>query len=118
MNEPTEISILGSKWTIHILSKSEDPILEGVNGYCDWTARKIVACSPRNDDGVYTLSASKAFTRQVLRREIVHAFLMECGLNENSNSSDAWACNEEMIDWFAIMGDRIYSAWYEAEAAI
>ena len=54
--------------------------------------------------------------KQTLRHEIVHAFLGESGLSNNSNSIDAWARNEEVVDWFAIQGPKIYKAWQEAGA--
>jgi hypothetical protein len=54
--------------------------------------------------------------RRVVRHEIVHAFLMESGLDESSNPADAWATNEEMVDWFARQGPKIYKAWKEADA--
>jgi hypothetical protein len=34
----------------------------------------------------------------------------------NSNGSDSWATNEEMVDWIAIQGPKIYSAWKDASA--
>ncbi len=52
-----------------------------------------------------------------LRHEIVHAFFNESGLMESSSaSSEGWARNEEMIDWIAIQGSKIYKAWEEAHA--
>ena len=47
-----------------------------------------------------------------VRHELVHAFLFECGLAENSN----WAQNEELVDWIAIQGPKIYKAWQDAGA--
>lgn len=44
--------------------------------------------------------------------EIVHAFLLESGLDENSE----WARNEELVDWIAIQGPKIWKAWQEADA--
>ena len=49
-----------------------------------------------------------------LRHEIVHAFLFESGLAESSFSTDAWAKNEEMIDWIAFTGPKIVAAWQKA----
>lgn len=36
-----------------------------------------------------------------MRHEIVHAYLYESGLAENSLSVANWATNEEMVDWIA-----------------
>lgn len=45
----------------------------------------------------------KKFRDKVTRHEIIHAFLEESGLADNSE----WARNEEMIDWFAIQLPKI-----------
>ena len=56
------------------------------------------------------------YWKNPLRHEIVHAFLYECGLAENANGTDAWPKNEEMVDWIAFTGPKIYTAWAEAGA--
>jgi hypothetical protein len=38
------------------------------------------------------------------------------GLADNSNGVDAWARNEEMVDWFAMQGPKIYKIWREVGA--
>ena len=41
--------------------------------------------------------------REIIRHEIIHAFLYESGLDGESHSnSSSWATDEEIIDWFAI----------------
>ena len=107
-----KINILGSEWTITERSEAEDPLLENCDGYCDWTTREIVV--EREITG--TLGDMDAYVRKVKRHEIVHAFLAECGLNECSGETDAWAMNETMVDWFARMGTKIYKAWICADA--
>ena len=112
-----ELTILGSKWRVLRLPQSEDPILQDVDGYCDWSVRKIVVCwSGPADSDTNCMEDLDAYRKKVLRHEIVHAFLKESGLMENSLESTAWAQNEEMVDWFAAMGERIYEAWKEADA--
>jgi hypothetical protein len=109
------VHILGSKWTILHLKESEDARLEKCDGYCDWTKKQIVVekCEP----DLMSLHDLDAFERATLRHEIIHAFLMESGLNANSMHYDgAWARNEEMVDWFAVQGQKIYAAWQEAGA--
>ena len=54
----------------------------------------------------------KIQTKKVLRHEITHAFFFESGLAENS----PFAQNEELVDWMAIQGPKIYKAWQEAGA--
>lgn len=46
------------------------------------------------------------------RHEIIHAFLFESGLAENSE----WAQNEEMVDFFAIQFPKLMEAFKNADA--
>ena len=54
------------------------------------------------------------YKKNVLRHEIIHAFLYESGLQNNSACGGAWAQNEEMIDWIAIRFSKIQKAFKEA----
>lgn len=107
-----KIEILGSYWEILERSESEDERLKDCDGYCDWTTRKIVV--EREING--TLEDMEVYIRKVKRHEIVHAFLVESGLDACSGETDAWARNEVMVDWIARMGKRIYAAWSAADA--
>ncbi len=46
------------------------------------------------------------------RHEIIHAFLFESGLAENSE----WAQNEEMVDFFAIQFPKLMEVFKNADA--
>lgn len=107
-----KINILGSEWEILERSENDDQRLEGCDGYCDWTIKTIVV--EREITG--TLTNMEAYLKKVKRHEIVHAFLLESGLDECSGETDAWARNETMVDWFARMGIKIHSAWVAADA--
>ena len=107
-----KINVLGSEWTIVERREAEDKNLENADGYCDWTTRTIVI--EREMAG--NLGDMEAYIRKVKRHEIVHAFLEESGLAECAAASDAWARNEEMVDWIARIGPKIYEAWKDADA--
>lgn len=107
-----KVNILGSTWTITERSEAEDNRLDNCDGYCDWTTREIVVERELNG----TLRDMETYIRKVKRHEIVHAFLLESGLHECSGSTEAWAANEVMVDWFARVGPKIYDAWKEARA--
>ena len=87
--------------------------------YCDWLTKKIVVCDMSTYKGwehetKETISASE---KKTLRHEIVHAFFDESGLGSNTFFVDGpWATNEEMVDWIAVQGPKIYKAWQEAGA--
>ena len=107
------IKILGSAWEISVRSYKDDPLLGDCDGYCDWTTRTIVV--EREIKGG-NLADMDAYVRKVIRHEIVHAFLFESGLGHASHKSKCWAVDEEVVDWFARMGEQIYRAWEDAEA--
>lgn len=109
-----KINILGSTWSIVERTEAEDSRLEGCDGYADWTKRLIVI--EREMKG--NLGDMEAYIRKVKRHEIVHAFLVEAGLLNSSSYADAWAANEEMVDWIARIGPKIYNAWVEAGALL
>lgn len=102
------VNILGTEYTIKEQSERENEKLSGCDGYCDWTVKEIVV----EREMIGNLGDMEAYIRKVLRHEIVHAFALESGLNESSE----WAANEEMVDWIARQGEKIYAAWREAGA--
>lgn len=118
---PKEIHILGECYKIRFVKYEDDAYLKNncLDGYCDLVEREIIIAFsntvPDREDSsltVHILSEQKT-----LRHEIVHAFLMESGLDSNSISlNNAWARNEEMVDWIAIQGLKIVKAWQEADA--
>lgn len=115
------VNILGTEYTITVKKYDEDEAFarRSIDGYCDGLTKQIVVCDMSTYKGweheppEYIESARK----KTLRHEIVHAFFDESGLMGCSNSIDcAWSENEEMVDWFAIQGSKIYKAWKEAGA--
>ena len=109
-----KINVLGAEYSVTVSNESKEPRLTDKDGFCDETTHEIVADDYR-ESGESDLDAKrnlKLQTKKVLRHEIVHAFLFESGLAENS----PWAQNEELVDWIAIQGSKIYRAWQEAGA--
>lgn len=112
------VNILGTEYTITVKKYDEDESFErcDIGGYCVGLTKQIVVCDMTTYKGLEyeTKEALEAFTKKNLRHEIVHAFFEESGLSDNSSTIDGWARNEEMVDWFAIQGPKIYKAWQEA----
>lgn len=116
-----KLCILGTEYTIFIKKYDEDKAfaLRSISGYCDGTTKQIVVCdmSTYKDWEHEPPERASATQRQILRHEIVHAFYHESGLADNSLTYDGpWPNNEEMVDWFALQGPKIYAAWREADA--
>jgi len=114
------INVLGTEYAIVVKKYGEDETFKRyeASGYCSSSERSIVLCDMAtypNWDGE-TGAARDSQMKETLRHEIVHAFLNESGLAANSSESDAWARNEEMVDWIALQGPKIYKAWEKAGA--
>lgn len=110
--ENRKINILGTEYRIEFRKEDEDTILKDCNGYCDVTVKLIVVLAEPNKECDY--EDFSFIQKKTLRHEIVHAFLTESGLFNNTYNVDAgWAKNEEMVDWFAIQSPKIFKAYSE-----
>ena len=109
-----KVDILGSEWSVKFGNKKQYPSLTNADGYADLSTREIVVDDMVASQGQIGVKADlKSHQKQVIRHEIIHAFLMESGLDSNSNSADSWAANEEMVDWFAIQSPKIFKVFNE-----
>lgn len=111
MTEPRVICVLGTDWQILFRRENEDPKLKQCNGYTDNTRSLIVVEIPEADE--MSVGDLEKYQKKVLRHEIIHAFLMESGLECNSFATESWADNEEMVDWFAIQSPKIFRVFEE-----
>lgn len=110
-----QVNIMGCNYKIIRVSRDQYKTCEGADGWCDFYGKKIYYVDPEADPDSDPIATSpKELVKQVLRHEIVHAFLAESGLTFNSHSIvGAWAMNEEMVDWIAWNGDKLHKAWKE-----
>lgn len=113
--EDIEVNILGSKWLIKYVD--DDPAFEEAEGYCEGNERIIiiqnVSIAEKNDPLAISISAQYINQKRVLRHEIIHAYLIESGLDSSALSVDNWATNEEMVDWFARQSPKIFKTFKE-----
>lgn len=110
----TSITILGTEYIIKVGNKEKYPILDDCDGYTDTTIKLIVIDSmEEGEKHINSKQDLQSYQRQVARHEILHAFLFESGLDCNSFSINAWATNEEIIDWFSIQFPKIKKAYKE-----
>ncbi len=120
MTEPKKINVLGTEYTVIVKKYDEEESFarRHIDGFCDGYTKEIVVCDMSTYAGWEheTADTLLPYQKNSLRHEIVHAFLFESGLAQNSGDTDAWAMNEEMVDWIARQGLKIYAAWQEADA--
>lgn len=106
-----KVNILGEIYTIKY-NIPEEEMPENSDGVMDYSIKTIkIAELVQEKDTVVDL---QKYRSQVVRHEILHAFLYESGLWSNSNEIESWALNEEMVDWFAIQFPKIFNAFKEA----
>lgn len=111
--ESKQINVLGTAYTLTICSESVEPRLKGCDGFCDETTKELFCEDYSIDRGDQNCKQQLLVQiRKVKRHEIIHAFLFESGLAENS----PWAQNEEMVDFFAIQFPKLLNAFREAKA--
>jgi len=112
-----KISILGTEYELILKDENDDPAFKECGGYRDAFAKQIVIADFKPDGSPMETKNLRAAVNQNIRHEIVHAFLYESGLHANAvRYNGEWSDNEEMVDWFAIQGPKIYAAWQEAGA--
>ena len=118
MKEITKVDILGTTYTIYKCENCQDnntlPNYEA--GECRTISNEIYLADLTDQQRFNTLNPNEigGLEREILRHEIIHAFLSESGLRWNSNNStNGWAENEEMVDWFAIQSPKIFKVYQE-----
>ena len=115
------VNILGTEYEIVFkdYNKCEEFKRRSIDGYCDCVNRELYVCNMRTYPDLKNEKESycKKIEKRILRHEIIHAFLNESGLADSSFCyNESWATNEEMVDWIANQGIKLYKAWEQANA--
>lgn len=114
--ENRKVNILGTEYEISFGTYKEFPELSEMDGYTDTSIRLIVVDDMSMAEGeVGGKKDLESYKKSVLRHEVTHAFLHESGLANNSNHSDNWSVNEEMVDWFAIQSLKIFKVFQKLD---
>ena len=106
-----KVNILGTEYTVVVASREEDKFLQKCDGYCDKTSKKIVVTTKSDD---CEIDIFEEYQKKVTRHEIIHAFLIESGLQENFKHEE-WGHDETMVDWIAIQFPKMLQAFKEAD---
>lgn len=104
-----KVNILGTEYTLKEDNERNDLILRECDGYCD-NSIKLCVVNDMNDKDVMSKSNTEEYKKKAIRHELIHAFLSESGLSENS-----WAINEEMVDWIALQFPKMLKAFEETK---
>lgn len=101
-----KVNVLGTVYRIKYV-----PSLDGRGGETDFYTKEIRISEQEDIPAEYKTDNLKEMQRHVLRHELIHAFLFESGMDQSSAAHEAWAVNEEMIDWMAIQMPKIMAAY-------
>lgn len=110
MENEYNISVLGTEYLLKLTNKLKDYGLENCDGYHDFTTKVCAVDISENHDS-NAIGDIGVYIKQVIRHELIHAFLSESGLNDES-----WANNEEIVDWIAFMFPKMLKAFQLAQA--
>ena len=103
------VQVLGVPYFVHTGNAADFPTLHDCDAYCDTSVKDIAVDDMEMDVGQRGAKADLTrHQRKCLRHELIHAFLYESGLAENS-----WARNEEVVDWIAIQAPKLLRAFEE-----
>lgn len=109
--EKKTVNILGTEYTVTECDKSEDKRLSDCDGFCDKTTKEIVVTKETPDS---ELTNWEWYRRKILRHEVIHAFFMESGLQENFENQ-RYGISETFVDWFAIQSPKIFKVFQELD---
>lgn len=116
-----KIEVMGTTYQIEYRTEDEDPYLEEALGYCDKYLKLIVIDDDKYDledmikkGGPQWKNSFDSLQKKVLRHELTHAFVTECGLGECSYLQ--WANNEELIDFLSINAVKLVKLYEKAGA--
>ena len=108
------IIIFGSEWKI-FKDVEDDEVFEGdCAGYCDGFSKSIFIrrFSDKELTGVKDIGSMQKY---ILRHELIHAALLECGLGDNWYRTEI-GHDETAIDWLAHKFVQLYNIFEQADA--
>lgn len=112
-------NILGTEYKIEYRDYDQDPSFKDWNvcGYCE-KHMKLIVVGNMKTFASYKDAPSEVIDnceKEIIRHEVIHAYLNESGLQDCADSHESWANNDEMVDWFAIQGPKIMQTWIELD---
>lgn len=103
------VEVLGTDYSIVQSNKVNDLNLENNDGYCDTSIKRIVIDTFNDSPG--SKQNLDEYKKQVIRHELIHAFLFESGLDGCS-----WAKDEEIVEWIACPFPKLLKVFEDCNA--
>lgn len=108
-----KVNILGTEYEI-ILDAPDEMLPENADGAMDHSIKRIVVAKFEGTRN--SIKNLEQYRKKVLRHEIIHAFMYESGIWNNSHDVQGWGMDEEMTDWIAIQFPKILKVYEEVGA--
>ncbi len=94
------VNILGTKYNLYVDEDFKELDALNADGYVSEILKEIHV---RNTfKGNVCLEEARSEMERLLRHELIHAFVYECGLTESTSEDCSWAVSESMTDFWAI----------------
>lgn len=106
------VNILGTEYKI-IFDVPDEEMPEDADGCMDQSIQTIKIAEFESDRN--KIQDMDSYRKKVLRHEIVHAFLYESGMWNNSGSTNCWGMDETITNWIAIQSPKLFQAFKEAD---
>ena len=114
-----KITVLGTEYDVSYCTEKEDRALDGCkDGYFDRTVKRISIVKgeddgkPESEISTDSVRDLLSYRKEVLRHEIVHAFVYESGL---TSSGCKWAEDEQFVEWVALQIKKMAKCMADAE---
>ncbi len=109
-----DVCIMGTPWRVCVAPMKTDKRLDDCDGFTDKTSKLIMVEDCRQKSN---LDHPLFYMRKVIRHEIIHAFLIESGLDE-CMMHRKYGHEEQMVDWFAHQFHKIRNVVENCEALL
>lgn len=105
-----KLNILGTTYRLRIADEWPDRLDPDAMGVCDRIDKVIWV----NGSAIAKEDRSGRLRHQVMRHEIIHAYLAESGMTGFVSLELSWYECEEMVDWFAVQFPKIKQTFEKA----
>lgn len=106
-----KVNVLGTDYDVELLEE-RDEAMEAMNcdGYTDNSVKQIKVLKYKDDDkDPRQINDVSKYNNLVLRHELIHAFLYECGIDNGMLFH-----NEECVDFFAMQFEKLTKIFEDA----
>lgn len=104
-----KVNVLGTEYEVELLDEQDETMkVMNCDGYTDNSIKSIKVFKNKNDDVTKQQNPIK-HQNIVLRHELIHAFLYECGIDLGMQFH-----NEECVDFFAMQFNKLSKIFEDA----